>query len=64
MGVAILAALPTALAGRWLMDATALIQLAVMGAVFALLYLGIGQLSGAARPREWLQAIADLARQR
>jgi O-antigen/teichoic acid export membrane protein len=64
LAVAAVAAVPTALIGRLLATQSALFQLAGMGAGFAGIYVAVGHISRAAPAKEWLQAIADLLRQR
>ncbi len=64
MSVAIGAAVPTVVVGWFLRAESAFVQLAGMGVVFALTYLVVGQLTGAARPQEWIRAIRDLLEQR
>jgi O-antigen/teichoic acid export membrane protein len=64
MSVAIGAAVPTVVVGWFLRAESAFVQLAGMGVVFAFTYLVVGQLTGAARPQEWIRAIRDLLEQR
>jgi len=64
MGVALLAALPALGAGWLLRDAGLLARFLVMGVVYAGGYLALGELTGMARPREWLEVAHDVLRQR
>jgi len=64
MGVSIVAAAPTALVGWLARGSGALTQLAAMGAVYAAVYLTLGEVTGAARPREWRQVLEDVIKQR
>ncbi|MBD3236424.1 MAG: oligosaccharide flippase family protein [Candidatus Eisenbacteria bacterium] len=64
MAVAIAAALPTAVLAWTLRGSSALLQLLLLGGAYASVYLILGQATGAARPREWIEAIGDLLRQR
>lgn len=64
MLVALAAAGPAYLVLRWLDGQAAIWQLAGTGVTYAAGYLAIGGLSGAAHPREWIQAIGDLLKQR
>jgi O-antigen/teichoic acid export membrane protein len=64
MAVAIAAAGPTALVGWLSREANATLQLTVMGITYGAAYLVMGELTRAARPKECLQAIGDLLKQR
>ena len=64
MAVALAAALPTLGVGWLVRHAAPFPQLAAMGATYAAAYLVLGETTGAARTREWRQAIADVIRQR
>ncbi len=64
MAAAAIAAAPTALVGWLLRGSGTIVQLGVMGAVYAVVYLAIGETTGVARTGEWLQAIGDLVKQR
>ena len=62
--VSLAAALPTLWAIQLMGGAAVWLRVLVPGGVYAGAYVAIGWLSGAAHPREWLQAISDLIRQR
>jgi O-antigen/teichoic acid export membrane protein len=64
MAISLAAAAPTAAVGWAMRDAVAWQQLALMGAVYGASYLALGQLTGAARLREWRQAVTDVLKQR
>jgi O-antigen/teichoic acid export membrane protein len=64
MLVAIAAAIPTLIARLFVGNQSALIQLAGLGLVYGTSYLAIGEFTGAARPKEWIQAIRDLLARR
>lgn len=64
LAVAVVAALPTALLTSALQESSALLQLVILAGTYAAVYLTVGEATGAARPREWIEAISDLLRQR
>lgn len=64
MLVAIAAAAPTLLVMILIRGQAVLIQFLSLGFVYAVAYLSIGQLTGAAKPQEWIQAIRDLLARR
>lgn len=64
MLVALAAALPALWTMRAMASSSVWLQVLVPGGVYATAYLGLGWATGAAHPREWLQALTDLLRQR
>ncbi len=64
MAVAIAAGAPAAGAYLLIREQSAFIQLMGTGLVYATTYLSLGELTGAARPKEWIQAITDLLARR
>ncbi len=64
MLVALAAAVPTIGVGYIIRGSGAIFQLVILALTYASFYLVVGELSGAARPREWIDAIRDLIERR
>jgi len=64
MTVALVSALPAFGISYLVENLTSFLQLVILGGSYAISYLVVGELSGAARPREWLEAIHDLIARR
>jgi O-antigen/teichoic acid export membrane protein len=64
MLVALAAALPALASAGWMSSHSVWLRLLVPGTTYGAAYLLLGWLTGAAHPREWLQALNDLLRRR